>query len=124
MNGVLLDTQAVVHALNEEKRFSDETARIIADGRNLYLSAVSIAEIAIKVQIGKLKIPNNFFERLKGSRVIRLPLTWDHASRLRSLPLLHRAPFDRLLIAQALVENLILVTNDRAIRLYPVETMF
>jgi PIN domain nuclease of toxin-antitoxin system len=85
----------------------------------LLVSAVSIAELEIKIAIGKLTLPGTPVEACALLDAKSLDLTWEHAERLAKLPLIHRDPFDRLLICQALVEDLTFVTSDDNIALYP-----
>ena len=97
----------------------------IEDGENTSLySIASIWEIAIKLQLGKLRMSRKLdrsFEELLGSHGLNsLPVTFSHAARVARLPLHHRDPFDRLLVAQARVENLVLVTHEDMLAGYPV----
>lgn len=84
---------------------------------------MNVWEIAIKRSRGRLNAPENLVEQLKASDYIPLLVTFDHAERDGRLPLHHRDPFDRMLVAQAQVKDLVLVTRDRNVRLYQVRTM-
>ena len=91
----------------------------------LFVSTIAIAELCIKANLGKLRLPwekdeavSEFDELLQSLEIDPLPVTVAHAARLRSLPMHHRDPFDRLMIAQAMSENLTLVTHDRALARY------
>lgn len=123
MNGFLLDTQIVLWAANEPARLSAAVARVIREERHVFVSAASIWEIAIKTSIGKLTVAQNLIERLIGFGFMELAVTWAHGQRAAELPNLHRDPFDRLLAAQTLVENLVLATTDRALLRYPIRTI-
>jgi PIN domain nuclease of toxin-antitoxin system len=86
----------------------------------VFVSAVSVWEIAIKRAMGKLEAPDDVPERIDDAGFERLPVGFDHAEQVGTLPLHHGDPFDRLLIAQALVEGATLVTSDRRIQAYDV----
>jgi PIN domain nuclease of toxin-antitoxin system len=95
----------------------------LARGEHLFVSPAALWEIAAKSAKGKLKLGRDLDMVLADAGCIELPITWAHARRLRTLPDLHRDPFDRIMIAQALVEDLILLSSDRDIRKYPVQTL-
>ena len=121
---LLLDTHALLWWLDDNPTLSAETRDAIADGRNLvFVSAVAIWEIRIKQALGKLQLPANFREVLDSQAFDELPLTVDHAHRLAELPPLHRDPFDRMLVAQAIAERLTIVTCDPDIACYRVRTI-
>ena len=126
---VLLDTHAFLWWLDDSPRLSDLARNVIADERTRpVFSAVVGWEIAIKVGMGKLEIPDPpeafLTEQLSQNDVEVLPIYLRHALRVFGLPDHHRDPFDRLLIAQALVEDLAIVTADPEITTYPVETLW
>jgi PIN domain nuclease of toxin-antitoxin system len=107
-------------------RFSaDGRRRLVAPEHELYLSAASAWEIAIKTSLGRLRLPIDPAEyvrtRLLQSRTVPLPITHEHALRVASLPDHHRDPFDRLLIAQAQLEGLVIMTSDAHFSAYQVE---
>jgi len=122
---VLLDTQCWLWTLADPDRLSRRARRIVqrAD-RQLYLSAASAWEIAIKWSLGKLTLPADPAEyvasRIEGSGVIPLPIKHAHALHVARLPPHHRDPFDRLLIAQAEIEDMVLLTADRQMAPYHV----
>lgn len=120
MTGLLLDTQIVLWAASAPDRLPDDLRAEIDGGAvPVLVSAVSIAEMAIKQSLGKLSLPFSPVELVSEFGFAALPLTWDHAAGLAELPDLHRDPFDRLLIATARAEELRLVTSDRTILSYP-----
>jgi len=110
---LLLDTRTVLWALGSPARLSAATRAKLEDPRNTVLvSAVSAWELEIKRALGKLSTPDDLEEQLRAVRFGELPLRTSHAKALRSLPPIHRDPFDRMLVAQAVVERLVLVTRD------------
>lgn len=90
---------------------------------DVYVSAATIWEVAVKQAIGKLPQPARLPERIQESGFRPLPVTADHAIVAARLPLTHRDPFDRMLVAQAQVEELTLVTRDENCRRYTVEIL-
>jgi PIN domain nuclease of toxin-antitoxin system len=88
-----------------------------------YVSAVSIWEIVVTLGLGKLGLPKDWAETLGGEPFRRLPVTWEHALELRSLPDPRRDPFDRLLLARAAAEKPVLVTHDKVMLRYHVGTL-
>lgn len=122
----LLDTQCWLWMQASPERFSEAAIELINDTENeLLLSAVSSWEIAIKTAIGKLELPvppeDYVPDRMRSSGVVGLPIEHSHALRVASLPLHHRDPFDRLLVAQAQVERLSLLSANRQMAQYDVE---
>ena len=92
---------------------------MICDPQNtVFVSAVSLWEIWLKQSLGKLRLPPDFTERLAAESFENLPLTAFHTQRIALLPWYHRDPFDRMLIAQAETENLVLLTADDALAAY------
>ena len=118
---LLLDTHVFLWWLADDPKLGAETRSTIADGRNeVSVSAVTIAEIAIKRSQGKLDAPPDLLHILAEEGFTELPLLSTHAAALETLPWHHRDPFDRMLIAQAQIEGLALATSDRRIRDYEV----
>jgi len=115
---LLLDTQVVLWALAGHRRLSGEARRLIDEHETL-VSAASIWEIAIKAALGKLDAdPEEVRRALDPSGFGELPVTGEHAANVARLPAHHRDPFDRLLVAQSLVENLVLLTADAQLAPY------
>ncbi len=117
---LLLDTNVFVWSAREPKRLSRAAAKAVGDPRNeRILSDASIWEIITKAQTGKLDMPHTEAEIERQCRLLkidrRLPIELKHIYHLRALPLHHSDPFDRLLIAQAQVENYRMVTSDSII---------
>ena len=88
------------------------------------ISAVVVWEVAIKRRLGKLDAPDNLLEQLERSGVDMLPITARHADRVGKLPLHHRDPFDRLLVAQAKIEGLSLITADGQLSRYGIKIVW
>lgn len=88
------------------------------------VSAVVVWEVAIKRHLGKLEAPGNLLEQLQQAAVHLLPITARHADHVGTLPFHHRDPFDRLLIAQAEIEGLALVTADSQLDRYEIEVLW
>ncbi len=124
--GVLLDTNAMIWLLAGDERMSQRARATIADmGRPLIVSAVSLWEVAIKRSSGKLRVPPDLPRRLAALRQVELlPISPLHAEAVGELPLHHRDPFDRMLVAQALAERLAIVSSDPALAQYGVEVVW
>ena len=115
---LLLDTQILLWALAGHRRLPREARRLI-DAHESSVSAASIWEIAIKVSIGRLEAdPAAVRQALDPSGFEELAVTGEHAARVVQLPAHHRDPFDRLLVAQSLVEQLVLLTTDSQLAAY------
>jgi len=124
----LLDTHAFLWAISGDKKLSPRAGEIFSGPSDLWLSVASIWEILIKVQIGKIPLPEPagpyLTKKLVENQIEILPISLDHALRIESLPNYHNDPFDRMLVAQCLEENLPLVTADRVFSRYPVEVIW
>lgn len=121
---LLLDSHALLWWLDAGPKLGAAARSAIADpSSEVHVSAVSIAELTIKISSGRLTVDGDLAEHVVLNEFRELPLAIAHGSALRDLPWLHRDPFDRLLIAQARVEDLTLVTSDRAMSGYDVPLM-
>ncbi|GAB4022045.1 type II toxin-antitoxin system VapC family toxin [Spirosoma koreense] len=123
---LLLDTHALIWFLNGSTSDLSPTARkAISDPANTsFVSIASLWEMAIKIRLGTLTFTpgyENLLALLDGNGFELLPVTFSHTRELLTLPMLRRDPFDRLLIAQSLVENMQLLTRDVNIHQYAVE---
>ncbi len=126
---LLLDTCTFLWIVGGAKELSSRAREAFADPANeVFLSAASAWEIAVKHRLGKLPLPAALDEFVPAQRAAHgiEPLTVEEESALHvaKLPDLHRDPFDRMLVAQALVGGLVLVTPDDTIRRYPVRTLW
>lgn len=126
---ILLDTHTFLWWVAEDAQISLKAKEIIANPDNkIYFSVVSAWEIIIKVGTGKLSLsepPETYIpSRIASSQFEILPVQMPHILKINTLPNFHKDPFDRLLIAQSLVEDLSLVTIDNAISQYPVKTIW
>ena len=117
---LLLDTHAVIWFLGGHDELRREARDAIESADRVYVSAASIWEMATKVARGRLEAPPDFAHRLIDLGMLQLALEWEHARVAGGLPLHHRDPFDRMLVAQAIVERLTIVSRDEAIGRYPV----
>ena len=118
---VLLDTHTLLWWLNDDATLSQRAREIVADGSNLvFLSAAVMWEIAIKRTLNKLTIPDRIYEVLDAQPFESLDITTEHAREVGNLPMHHRDPFDRMLIAQARIEGLTLMTRDAHLAKYEV----
>ncbi len=117
---LLLDTHVVLQQLEGSLALSPGAREAIERASDLLFSVVSFAEIGVKAAIGKLSIPLGLREHVLNSGVQVLPLDAQHGLAVAGLPMHHRDPFDRLLVAQARSERLTIVTADRRIAAYDV----
>lgn len=121
---LLLDTNVLIWTLLEQHRLSSSAADAIEDEKNdIFVSVVSAWEIEIKVAKGKLRAPSDLKTTLGEQRFDLLQVTLEHVLAVKSLPSHHKDPFDRMLIAQAQLGGLTLVTSDKEFRRYPVATL-
>lgn len=121
---VLLDTHALIWAVLAPKNLGDQArAAIGADENVVFVSMASLWELRIKEGVKKIDLPADFYNALPGKGFELLSVSLPHIRELGRLPHHHRDPFDRMLVAQARVEQLILVTRDDEIKKYPVSCL-
>lgn len=116
----LADTHILLWALNDDKRLTEKHRKILQGSSPVMFSVAAIWEITIKRSLGKLTAPPGLIEILEHAGYLPLNITPRHAEAVANLPLLHGDPFDRLLIAQARVEDLVLMTADEQFAAYDV----
>ena len=126
---LLLDTHVLLWWFTDDARLSTPARRAIADAATpIYASAASAWEIATKQRLGKLgdvpEAASRFGELVAADGFTHLPMTYVHALRAGAYAILHRDPFDRMLAAQAEIENLVLVTRDPAFASFGTRTMW
>ncbi len=120
----LLDTNALLWWLAKSPRLSGRAVDLIANRENLiFVSPVSVWEVAIKLAAGKLALDGDILSLIRQNGFIELVVSHEHAFAVRDLPLIHKDPFDRLLIAQALSEGLAIVTSDDVFLRYGVRVV-
>ena len=105
------------------KKIGQKAKRAIERAECVFVSAASVWEVANKVAEGKLRVPYRFADRVRECGFLELLVGYEHAEHVAKLPLHHGDPFDRLLVAQAVLERLTLVTSDENIGLYEVATL-
>ena len=121
---LLLDTHIFLWWLSGDKSLSEDALSVIGNVRNIvYVSAASIWEISIKQALGKLEAPKNLQDELVEEGFEALVITMGHADLAGRLPRHHRDPFDRMLVAQAKLEECMLVTADERLKEYDVELL-
>lgn len=125
----LVDTQIFLWFLSERNRFSATARQFLedTDSNRFYLSDATAWEVSIKYGLGKLKLPETpelfFMDRVRQAGYKHLRIDLRHVTRVHSLPQLHRDPFDRLLITQAILENMTIISDDRVFRSYEVDSL-
>jgi PIN domain nuclease of toxin-antitoxin system len=125
LSALLLDTHVLLWWRGEHRRISGRAREAIADPNiNLFFSAASIWEMAIKHAVGKLKVPATLLETMEQRGFAELQVRSHHALVAGALPPHHGDPFDRMLVAQARSESLTLVTNDARIAAYDVPVLW
>ena len=121
---LLLDTHVFVWWRENSPRLGADARRRVASASIVFVSAASAWEAAIKLALGKLRMPESFEAGVVASRFDKLPIAFRHAEIVDTLPRHHSDPFDRMLIAQAIGERMTLVTHDRRLAPYGVDTVW
>jgi PIN domain nuclease of toxin-antitoxin system len=120
---LLVDTHVVLWWLLDDPTLAAEVKDLLDHEPDAFVSAATTWEVAIKQAMGKLRGPKDLPERIRDSGLVELPITIGHSIAAGRLPRLHNDPFDRMLIAQALSEDLTMVTRDAAIQRYKVPVL-
>lgn len=127
MNRLLLDTHALIWFVSNDPNLPVSTRDQIESADDVFLSIASLWEMAIKLNIGKLPLQGNFEDiepQLIAAGITILPLTFADTVQFRYLPLHHRDPFDRILVAQAINHSLVLVNRDVAFDAYDLQRVW
>lgn len=127
MRNVILDTQVFLWCLTDDIRLSVKLrTAITAPRQTVFVSVASLWEIVIKESTGKLELsPNLDFQKaIERFEFVLLPIELPHLEKLRKLPFIHKDPFDRLLVAQAQAIEAVLLTTDRQLKKYSVQTSY
>jgi PIN domain nuclease of toxin-antitoxin system len=120
---LLLDTHVVLWWLTDDPTLSDDIKTRLDHDPDVYISSATVWEVAIKQSAGQLTQPADLPERIRDSGFAELPISSKHAIVAGRLPLIHRDPFDRMLVAQAQCEGLTLVTRDNQCQKYEVAVL-
>jgi PIN domain nuclease of toxin-antitoxin system len=119
---ILLDTHVLVWALSSPEKIKPKVQDLLVDSDNIvFVSIASLWELQIKKSLNKISLPDDFISQLQENGFELLDINYKHITKLAELPLIHRDPFDRMLVAQTIHENLSLVTNDLEIMKYNVK---
>ena len=126
---VLLDTHALLWLITEDDRLSKTARQTFLDSENrLFFSAASFWEICIKMSIGKLSLESEWHQTIKREMAVNaiqwLSIEMPHCVEVTKLPFHHRDPFDRLLVAQALVEDMQLLSRDNRLSAYAIKRIW
>ncbi len=118
---LLIDTHAALWLLDDDERLSKRAGELLTDPSNEVLLSAAVAwEVAIKRSLGKLEAPDGFAGLMLEAGAAPLAVGIDHAEAVGSLPWHHRDPFDRVLVAQAMLEDSAIVSDDESLRAYDV----
>jgi len=121
---LLLDTHTLIWNLENNPTLSTKARDAIIDGENMiFVSSVSAWEISIKKSMGKLETPDNLYDEIRLHRFTELKINFEHAQLAEKLPAIHKDQFDRMLISQAIIEKLTLITRDKQIARYDVNCL-
>ena len=121
---LLLDTHAFLWWWAGDRKIGAKVRSTIGSANTVFVSAVSAWEMTIKMSLGKLRFDGGIADAVEACGFERLDMRFEHADAVRSLPSHHSDPFDRLLIAQVIVEGATFVTHDRALASYLVPTLW
>lgn len=124
---ILLDTHALIWFVSNDAKLPHTVREKIETSKTVFFSIASIWEITIKLNIGKLSLKGEFENielRMVEAGITTLPVTFADTAQYCHLPLHHRDPFDRILVAQAINYNLVLVSRDKAFDAYPIQRMW
>lgn len=115
---LLLDTNVLLWLLKDDNRLGPTARKTISNSQEIIVSEISLWEISIKISIGRLQSVPELLDTIRGLGFRRLSLSDEHLQCYEKLPLLHRDPFDRMLVAQASIEDIALITSDSFLEKY------
>jgi len=125
---ILLDTNAFLYFINDDSVLSDENKSLIESQIEILISIASLWEIAIKLSIGKLSLPDTFSNfiplQLEKNSIDVLPITLIHLEGISSLPFHHKDPFDRLIISQSIEKKIPIMSSDKTFDFYNIERIW
>ncbi len=121
---LLIDTHVAIWWRSNDPRLQLAARDAIATATLVLVSAASAWEVAIKSNLGRIRLPRPFAEGIEDSGFVQLPIGFDHAAAVELLPPHHSDPFDRMLVAQAKVERLVVVTHDRQFEPYGIAVIW
>lgn len=122
---LLIDTHPAIWLLANDKRLSETARRLLSDEDvDCFLSAATVWEIAIKRGLGKLDVAADFHHQMTRRNVSSLPIYDRHATLVADLPMHHRDPFDRLLVAQAMAEDMSILSADEMLHKYDISVLW
>ncbi|WP_008316394.1 type II toxin-antitoxin system VapC family toxin [Leptolyngbya sp. PCC 6406] len=117
----LLDTHVLLWWLGDDPKLSPQARQVISDPTHLiFVSAATVWEMSIKQSLGKLSMPDNLLDMLAVNEFEVLKVSAEHGLQVGALPMLHKDPFDRMLITQALADGLTVISGDAKFELYEV----
>lgn len=120
----MIDAHILLWWLFDDRRLSSRLKGVIKDDKNnISVSVITVWEVILKQSLGKLKAPDDLIKSIESDGFEILALDIEHITRLTDLPFIHRDPFDRLLIAQAIAEDYTIITVDKYIKQYEVKTL-
>lgn len=120
---LLIDTCILIWILEDSDKINANTKNLILNAEKCFVSSISIAEIEIKRFIGKIKIVNNYIDKITESGLISLAFDINDASGLGNLPCYHKDPFDRMLISQAKSKMFTILTSNTIFKMYNVQVL-
>lgn len=123
-SNLLLDTHVFLWWRADDRRLQKDARTAIAAADLVFVSAASAWEAAIKAALGRLQLPDTIEAGVEGSGFEKLPISFSHAEAAAALPPHHLDPFDRMLVAQARIERLTLITHDRRFKPYDVPILW
>ena len=124
MRGYLLDTHVLLWWLDDPERLSEGARSAITDTTNaVYVSAAAAWEIGIKQALGRIDVPVQLEQAVEDEGIRVLPISFTHGLAVAHLPSHHQDPFDRLMVAQAIAEELVLITRDPVVQQYDAATL-